>query len=114
MSNAIAYIDSGVSLSDESKNLFAKIIKDELSNFSEINKIVLFGSFVHSGRPSDIDIAIFQNSDMDYLKLAMKYRKALRDLSKEIPLDVIPLRDGIGGIFLHEIDKGKVIYEKRD
>jgi len=44
----------------------------------------------------------------------MKYRKALRNISKKIPLDVIPIEIGKTGMFLEEIEKGKVIYEKRD
>ena len=42
---------------------------------NEIVKIVIFGSFVNSDNPHDIDVAIFQDSSEDYLPLAMKYRK---------------------------------------
>ena len=58
----------------------------------EIEKIILFGSFIHSDNPNDIDIAIFQNSDSKYLELALKYRKLARSISKKIPLDIIPIR----------------------
>jgi predicted nucleotidyltransferase len=95
------------------KNLTEEITKSLLA-FSEIDKIVLFGSFVKSSTPNDIDIAIFQNSDDNYLTLSMKYRKALRGISSQIPLDVIPVKTGSKGIFLKEIEKGKVIYEEGD
>ena len=101
-------------LSRESKIDFAESIKSNLMPFLEIDKIILFGSFVKSSAPNDIDIAIFQNSDDNYLTLSMKYRKALRDVSKKIPLDIIPIKSGSKGVFLEEIERGKVIYEKRD
>ncbi len=100
-------------LPKELKNHFIKSIKRNLLPFSEIDKIILFGSFVKSSTPNDIDIAIFQNSDDNYLTLSMKYRKALRDVSKKIPLDIIPVKNGNRGMFLEEIERGKVIYEKR-
>ncbi len=101
-------------LSRDSKNNFTENIKKSLLPFSEIDKIILFGSFIKSNTPNDIDIAIFQNSKDNYLTLSMKYRKALRNISKKIPLDVIPIEIGKTGMFLEEIEKGKVIYEKRD
>jgi len=86
-----------------------------LSSFPEIEKIILFGSFITSDAPNDIDIAVFQNSDENYLTLSLKYRKALRSLGKVIPLDVLPLKKGSHGLFIQEeITQGKVIYEKGD
>ena len=99
-------------LSEDKKSNFIEIIKSQLSQFSEISKIVLFGSFIKSSEPNDIDIAIVQNSNDNYLKLSLKYRKVLRDLSKQIPLDIIPIKQGANGIFLNEIDNGLVIYER--
>lgn len=99
-------------LSEDKKSNFIEIIKSQLSQFSEISKIVLFGSFIKSSEPNDIDIAIVQNSNDNYLKLSLKYRKVLRDLSKQIPLDIVPIKQGAKGIFLNEIDKGLVIYER--
>ncbi|MDZ7817263.1 MAG: nucleotidyltransferase domain-containing protein [Aliarcobacter sp.] len=99
-------------LSEDRKSNFIEIIKSQLSQFSEISKIVLFGSFIKSSEPNDIDIAIVQNSNDNYLKLSLKYRKVLRDLSKQIPLDIVPIKQGAKGIFLNEIDKGLVIYER--
>jgi predicted nucleotidyltransferase len=98
--------------SEELKKNAMEQIKRKLSPYSEISKIVIFGSFATSSIPNDIDIAIFQHSDDNYLTLSLKYRKALRELSSQIPLDVIPVKIGGKGIFLEEIEKGRVIYEK--
>ena len=101
-----------MSLTDNNKVNFINIIKDKLSQFQEVNKIILFGSFVNSNHPNDIDIAIVQNSDENYLTLSLKYRKVLRELSKLIPLDIIPIKQNSKGVFLEEINKGQVVYEK--
>jgi len=37
-----------------------------------VNKIIIFGSFVNSMEPRDIDIAVFLYSDEPYLSLVMK------------------------------------------
>lgn len=94
-------------------------IKDEVLKklaFDEsIEKIIVFGSFVKSDEPKDIDLAIFSNSDRDYLSLALEYRKKLRSVSKEIPVDIIPIKIPYEEIsFMNEINSGETIYEKRD
>ena len=94
------------------KSNIIKTIKTNLSQFAEVNKIVLFGSFIKSNNPNDIDIAIVQNSDDDYLSLSLKYRKVLRELAKTIPLDIVPIRLNSNGSFMSEINQGQVIYEK--
>lgn len=99
-------------LSDSKKQYFINTIKDKLSQFSEINKIILFGSFVKSNDPHDIDIAIIQNSNENYLTLSLKYRKILRDISKQIPLDIVPIKKDSKGAFLDEIEKGQIVYER--
>ena len=45
----------------------------------EVCRIVVFGSFVNSDNPHDMDVAVFQDSDEKYLPLAMKYRRKTRD-----------------------------------
>ncbi|MCX8044007.1 MAG: nucleotidyltransferase domain-containing protein [Desulfobacterota bacterium] len=73
----------------------------------------MFGSFVHSLNPHDIDIAIFQESDEAYLPLALKYRKKTRHIARRIPLDIIPLKkDAVASPFLSEINKGITVYER--
>ena len=78
----------------------------------EIHKIIIFGSFIDSDNPNDIDIAIIQNSDSNFLVLSLKYRKVLRDLAKKIPLDIVPLKENSKGVFMEEIRKGVMIYER--
>lgn len=101
-----------MSLTDNKKLNFINIIKDKLSQFQEVNKIILFGSFVKSNNPNDIDIAIIQNSNDNFLTLSLKYRKVLRDLSKVIPLDIVPIKQNSDGAFLEVISKGQVVYER--
>ncbi len=79
----------------------------------EVRKVVIFGSFLTSEVPNDLDVAIFQDSDEPYLPLAVKYRRLLRPIADQIPIDVIPIRrNGASGQFLAEIQKGEVIYER--
>ena len=84
-----------------------------LSREKEVCKVIVFGSFLTSTTPNDLDVAIFQDSDEPYLTLAMKYRRLLRPIADRIPIDVIPVRpNAAGGQFLAEIHKGEVIYER--
>lgn len=85
-----------------------------LRDDAEIHKIVVFGSFFENEQPNDLDVAIIQDSDLAYLPLALKYRKQTRSISQRIPLDIIPIKLGVGGAFLSEINKGRVVYEKRN
>jgi predicted nucleotidyltransferase len=99
-------------LTDNKKQTIINTIKAKLSQFQEINKIVLFGSFVNSDNPNDVDIAIIQNSNENFLTLSLKYRKILRELSKQIPLDIVPIKQDAKGVFLDEINKGQIVYER--
>ena len=92
-------------------------VKQEIINClkfeKEIKKIVIFGSFLKSKNPNDIDIAIFQDSKKTYLTLAMKYRKLTRDIARNIPIDIIPIKSNASeSSFLSEIETGELIYEK--
>ena len=81
----------------------------------EVRRIVIFGSFLSSHDPHDIDVAVFQDSDEKYLPLAMKYRRKTRAIARMIPLDILPLKAGAqGGVFMDEIEQGEVIYERRN
>jgi len=101
-----------VSLTDTNKLSFIDTIKNKLSQFSEVNKVILFGSFINSNNPNDIDIAIVQNSNDNFLTLSLKYRKVLRDLSKVIPLDIVPIKENENGVFMNEINKDQIVYER--
>ena len=79
----------------------------------EIRRIVIFGSFLTSMSPTDMDVAVFQDSDESYIALAMKYRRQTRPVSRRISLDIIPLRNGIANDpFLMEIEAGETIYAR--
>ncbi|NOY78834.1 MAG: nucleotidyltransferase domain-containing protein [Calditrichaeota bacterium] len=96
------------------KEEIKKEIKDILSAEKEVERIIIFGSFLNSENPNDIDIAIFQNSQKSYLSLALKYRKLMRMIAKKISLDVIPIRsEPLKSSFLSEIEGGELIYERR-
>lgn len=92
-------------------------LKQQLINLlrteKEVCRIVIFGSFLSSNDPHDIDVAVFQDSDEKYLPLAMRYRKKTRSIARMIPLDIFPLKAGArDGIFMDEIEQGEVIYER--
>ena len=100
-------------LSDRQKNSLKKQLVRCLHGEKEIRRIVIFGSFLESPDPHDIDVAVFQDSNEKYLPLAMKYRKKTRPIARVMPLDIIPLRaDAESGTFMDEIAQGEVVYEK--
>ena len=102
-----------MTLSSLEKNNLKKKIADTLKSQKEIDKIIVFGSFLESESPNDIDLAVFQNSTDNYLTLSLRYRKMIREISKRIPVDIIPLRnDKINPFILTEIENGEVIYER--
>jgi predicted nucleotidyltransferase len=88
-------------------------IIEQLIEFPEIRKVVIFGSFLFSDEPNDLDIAVFQDSDESYYPLAMKYRKKLRSIANRIPIDVLPIRKNPeNATFLKEIENGEILYER--
>ena len=97
-------------ISKQQKEFIKSQIRDILSNEQEVQKILIFGSFIKSDTPNDIDIAVFQNSKGGYLTLSMKYRKLLRTLIATIPFDVIPINPDAAGGFLDHIKDGDVIF----
>lgn len=84
-----------------------------LTNEPEVRRIVIFGSFLTSANPHDMDVAVFQDSNEKYLPLAMKYRKKTRPIAEKIALDIFPLKSDVGeSFFMDEISKGRVVYER--
>lgn len=79
-----------------------------------VEKIVIFGSFTKTSTPHDMDVAVFCDSTDDYLTLALSLRKKLRPLSRIIPIDLLPISMPYdpASVFLQEINKGEVVYEK--
>lgn len=57
-----------------------------LADEPEIRRIVIFGSFLTSPNPHDLDVAVFQDSSEKYLPLALKYRKKTHRLLKKYRL----------------------------
>lgn len=97
----------------QTKNSLKEDIVQRLKSEKEIQKIVIFGSFPSSENPNDIDLAVFQNSQESYLSLAMKYRKLIRNVIRQIPVDVIPVKENLSeSSFLAEIEAGELIYER--
>lgn len=96
----------------ELKNERKREAARRLAEAQEARKILVFGSFLASDTPDDMDIAVFQDSAEPYLPLALKYRRMAKPIAERIPLDIIPLRPGATGSFVDEINKGEVIYER--
>jgi predicted nucleotidyltransferase len=102
-------------LTAEEKDTIKRDVVASLKDEPEVRRIVIFGSFVRSDDPNDMDVAVFQDSAETYLPLAVKYRMKLDRVSERIPLDVLPIRPNPRTtLFLREIEKGEVIYERRD
>jgi predicted nucleotidyltransferase len=98
---------------EQQKQLLKQQLVDSLKTESEVFRIVIFGSFLSSSEPNDIDVAIFQDSDEKYLPLAMKYRKKTRDIARIISIDIIPIRkDALSSFMIDEIEQGETIYER--
>ena len=93
----------------ELKNTIVDLLKGQ----KEIESIIIFGSFNKSDSPNDIDIAVVQNSSENYLTLALKYRKLIRNISKEIAIDIFPILDkNDNSFFSNEVSSGEVIYAR--
>ncbi len=102
-----------MTLTQIEKDEIKRTLADVLSREKEVKRVVVFGSFVTTPNPHDLDIAVFQDSDENYLTLAMRYRKDVRPVARRIPVDLIPLKDGVSGDpFLTEIKKGETVYER--
>jgi len=95
------------------KNQLKKRIVDSLKEQKEIERIIIFGSFNKSDSPNDLDIAVVQNSSENYLALALKYRRLIRNISKEIAVDIFPvIEKNDNSFFKTEIESGEVIYAR--
>jgi len=94
---------------EEVKNKIVNSLKEQ----KEIERIIIFGSFNKSDSPNDIDIAVVQNSNENYLTLALKYRKLIRNISKEIAIDIFPISEkNENSFFINEVASGEVIYAR--
>lgn len=98
-------------MDEKQKKYIINRLREMFQKEREITKVVIFGSFLNSQNPNDIDIAVFQNSKDLYVNLALKYRKLTRGIAQILPVDIIPLNNNANGSFLDEINSGEVIYE---
>ena len=104
-----------IMFTEKEKESLKQRLVGSLKTEREVCRIVVFGSFINSDDPHDMDVAVFQDSDEKYLPLAMKYRRKTRDIARVIPMDILPLKAGVQGeIFMDEIERGEVIYERSD
>jgi predicted nucleotidyltransferase len=95
------------------KNEIIHDLVESLSPEREVRRIVVFGSFLRSDEPRDLDVAVFQDSSESYLPLALKYRRCTRRISRRIPMDIVPVRPNAGrSSFLTQIESGRVVYER--
>ena len=102
-----------MTLKDHEKSAIKRALVDALSRENEVRRIVIFGSFLSSDNPNDMDIAVFQDSQENYLPLALRYRKDVRSVSSRIPVDIVPLKIGIrDDPFVEQVEKGETIYER--
>lgn len=100
-------------LNSTQKEILKRDLVACLAADKEIERIVVFGSFVTSDTPEDMDVAVFQSSETPYIPLAMKYRRQTRSVARRIPLDIIPLKMGASdNLFLKEVDSGETVYER--
>ena len=96
----------------KTEKIFIRRLVDKFASENEVTKLVLFGSFLTSEQANDLDLAVFQNSNADYLSLALKYRRLSREILDSIPVDIIPIKNSPKGPFLKEILNGEVIFER--
>lgn len=101
-----------MALTETQKDRIKKTLRTLLSAETEVIKIVIFGSFLSSDNPHDIDIAIFQDSNQKYIPLSMKYRRLTRQVARVLPIDIIPIKANSNNNFISEIEGGEVIYER--
>lgn len=102
-----------MTLTDEEKETLKKEIRRCFDSDPQVEKVVVFGSFLNSSSPNDLDVAVFGDFSGPYLPLALEYRKRIRSIARTIPVDVFPVRgEDPHGVFLKEIQEGEVVYER--
>ena len=79
-------------LNEQEKNALKRELVHCLRTEQEVRKIVIFGSFLHTDNPHDLDVAVFQDSTEPYLPLALKYRRKTCAIAQRIVLDILPLK----------------------
>ena len=96
-----------------SKNTITQYLVEAMKDDPEIRQIIVFGSFLRSEHPGDIDVAVRGTFQQGYLETAIRLRKKVRHIAKILPVDIVPIReDAPHNAFMQEITKGQVIYER--
>lgn len=113
--SALALRGLAILMTHADKNKLKSELVTALAGDEKVEKIIIFGSFTTSATPHDMDLAVFCDSKDDYLTLALDLRRKLRGLSRIIPIDLLPISVPYdpASVFLQEINKGEVVYEKR-
>jgi len=102
-------------MTHDDKDKLKRELVAALAGDQQVEKIIIFGSFTQSVNPHDMDVAVFCNSQDDYLTLALALRKKLRSLARTITIDLLPITIPYdpASVFMKEIIEGDVVYEKR-
>jgi predicted nucleotidyltransferase len=97
------------------KNQIKQAVIEAMKDEQNIRKIIIFGSFLCSEAPGDIDVAVVGKFPLGYLEAASRLRKKVRHIAKILPVDIVPIQeDTPSNSFVKEIQRGEVIYERRD
>jgi len=95
------------------RNQIKQAVVEAMQNEQDIHKIIVFGSFLSSETPGDIDVAVLGKFAQGYLEVATRLRKKVRHIAKILPVDIVPIQeDAPPNRFFQEIQKGEVIYER--
>ncbi len=114
-------------MTDQELSSYLSLILDKLKAM-DLYKVILFGSHAQ-GQPasgSDIDLLVVTNDDFiiasyeEKIKLHLRISATLRDIMKQVPIDLIvytrPTYEKfteLGSMFSKEIGrKGKTLYER--
>lgn len=97
------------------KNELKQAVIEAIQDERAVHKIIIFGSFLSSETPGDLDVAVLGNFPHGYLATALRLRKKIRHLTRILPIDIVPIQEDTPmNTFLQEIQHGEVIYERRD
>lgn len=100
-------------LTEQEKSNIKRELVESLRHEPEVTRIIVFGSFLTTNDPDDLDVAIFQTSDQSYLPLALRYRSRTRNIASRIALDILPIKaDAQNCLMLEAISRGEVVYER--
>ena len=62
-----------------------------LSVDDNIDKVLFFGAYLVNGKPYEISLIIFEKESNDYLASQFHYEKLLKEIGKDISLNILPV-----------------------